>query len=51
MVDNQLMVIECFKWGGQPPREERSDARRAKAEERSCRGAAVERNGESESEY
>lgn len=48
MIDNQLMVIECFRRGGQHPREERSDARRAKAEERSWRGAAEERNGDSE---
>ena len=44
MIDNQQMVIECFKRGGQRPREERSDTRRAKAVERSWRGAPEERN-------
>lgn len=48
MIYNQLMVIECFKRGGQHPREERSDTRRAAAVKRSCRGAAEKCNGESE---
>ena len=51
MIYNQLMVIECFKRGGQHPREERSEERRAAAEERSCRIAAEERSGESEYRY
>ena len=51
MIDNQQMVIECFKRGGQRPREERSDTRRAKAVERSWRGAPEERSRESEYRY